>query len=287
MGTTIQEVTAAKARAFLEKNMPFERGVEGVNRPVSLKKVNNYAAEMLKGNWRFTHQGIGFGKKGDLKDGQHRLLAIVQAAEEGATEGELVYEANPKIKIRMLVTEGLDDDIFDKLDIGLSRSSSQVLAIAGYYNQSRLAAAARLLYLYDNHDYKYWRQTSVTNQEILKVVQNTAIAEYAGVSNILGQVGFMGASVMVGSFVCERAFPTGDHLGFVESLKSGANLGLGSPALAFRNYVVRSKANNKIRRDSYTHLALYIKAWNDTCNGVMRDIASFRSGEEFPKPVER
>jgi len=112
MGTVIQEVTVAKARLHLEKNQAFERGTEGTNRPISMRKVNDYAVEMLKGNWRFTHQGIGFSKKGFLIDGQHRLLAILQAAEVGATEGEVEYAPNPKIRIRMLqmLGNGRDGD---------------------------------------------------------------------------------------------------------------------------------------------------------------------------------
>lgn len=287
MGTVILEVTATKARAFLEKNLAFERGVEGTNRPMNLRKVNSYAAEMLKGNWKFTHQGIGFGKKGDLKDGQHRLLAIVQAAEEGATEGEVVYDPNPRIKIRMLVTEGLDDDVFDKLDIGLARSGAQILAIAGYTNQAKLSAAARMLYLFDNHDYKFWKRVQVTNQEILNMVRTTTLNEYLSMAALLGPVGFIGSAVVVGSYVCERAYPEGPHLNFVESLKSGADMGIDDPALALRNYIIRSKSSSKTRRDAFTQLALYIKAWNDSVNGMLRSTVVFRSGEEFPKPVER
>ena len=287
MGTVIQEVTVAKARLHLEKNQAFERGTEGTNRPINLRKVNDYAVEMLKGNWRFTHQGIGFSKKGFLIDGQHRLLAILQAAEVGATEGEVEYAPNPKIRIRMLVTEGLDDDVFDKLDTGLQRRSDQILAIAGYYNQNRLASAARLLYLYDNHDYKFWNRVKVTNQEILNTVRTTDINEYLAISNLLAPVGFMASSVIVGSFLCERSYPTGAHLDFVESLKSGADLTADHPALALRNYVIRSKRSGRIRRDAFVHLALYIKAWNDTCNGMLRQVVAFRSGEDFPKPVER
>lgn len=287
VGTVIQDITVAKAKAYLESNRAFERGVEGTNRPVSLRTVNNFAAEMLKGNWKFTHQGIGFGKKGDLKDGQHRLLAIVQAGEEGATEGEITYDANPKIKIRMLVTEGLDDDIFDKLDIGLQRSSAQILAIAGYNNQTKLAASGRLLYLFDNHDHKYWNRVKVTNQEILKIIRETNLDEYIQIAHQLQPLGFIGSSVTVASYVCERAYPEGPHLTFVESLQTGADLGPEDPALALRNYIMRSKTNGKNRRSAFTQLALYIKAWNDTVNGMRRSVVAFRSGEDFPKPVEK
>src|SRR5689334_16298317 len=119
MKTETHNVTLAKARSWLEHNLPYQRGTHGTNRPISQRKVNQYAADMLADNWRLTHQGIGFSNDGLLKDGQHRLLAVVQAAEEGATEGEMKFEANPKISIPMQVTWGLDEGVFEVLDTGL------------------------------------------------------------------------------------------------------------------------------------------------------------------------
>ncbi len=118
MRTETHDINLTKAREYLAANLPFERGADGTNRPISLKTVNNYALTMLKGNWRHTHQGIAFNLDGHLSDGQHRLLALVQAAEEGATEGETVHPPNPKIKIKFQVTWGLDNDIFKYLMLG-------------------------------------------------------------------------------------------------------------------------------------------------------------------------
>lgn len=287
MQTQTIEITAAKAREFLESNLPFERGKTGTNRPVSIATVNRYALAMLRGDWRLTHQGIGFDTKKNLKDGQHRLLAIVQAAEEGATEGETVLEAQPKIKIKMQVTYGLPDDIFDILDVGLARSSRQILAIAGYANQSHLSAAARLLYIYDEHEFRYWRSIKVTNHQILETVLRSHINDYVPVCSQLTPVGFIAAAATVGYYICERAYPEGPHQAFVEGLITGANMSDDSPALALRNYMIRSKKVGHIRRDSFVHLAMYIKAWNDYVAGTRRDKITWRTGEAFPKPVEK
>jgi hypothetical protein len=281
------EITAAKAREFLESNLSFERGHTGTNRPVSIRTVNRYALSMLKGEWRLTHQGIGFDLKKNLKDGQHRLLAIVQAAEEGATEGETKYDPMPKIKVKMQVTWGLSEDVFDILDTGLARSSNQILAIAGYANQSHLSAAARLLYMFDEHEFKFWRSVKVTNHQVLETVQRSGIDEYIPVCTQLTPMGFIAAAATVGYYVAERAYPDGPHQQFIEDLKTGAGLANDSPALALRNYMIKSRSVGRVRRDAHTHLAMYIKAWNDVVEKRKRDKISWRTGEPFPKPIEK
>lgn len=285
MQTSTVRITASKAHEFLNANLPFERGAEDTNRPVSLRRVNEYALEMLKGNWKHTHQGIGFDKKGHLKDGQHRLLALVQAAEEGAMEGDIKYDPNPKIAINFQVTYGLETDVFDRLDVGLARSSNQILAMAGYPQQLHLAAAARLLYLYQNHDFGHWSRVKVTNRQILDTVQETSLNEYITVVTKLTTIGLIASAATVGYYVCERAMPTGPHEEFISELKDGIGLAGNSPTHVLREYLIRSKGSGKIRREAHIHLALYIKASNDYILGMKRSAISWRKGEDFPEPT--
>ena len=49
------------------------------NRNFDQKEVNKYLRLILENKWKRTHQGIAFDQNGLLIDGQHRLLAIVQA----------------------------------------------------------------------------------------------------------------------------------------------------------------------------------------------------------------
>lgn len=285
MQTQTVKVTAAKAHEYLAANLPFERGKDDTNRPVSLRRVNEYALEMLKGNWKHTHQGIGFDKKGHLKDGQHRLLALVQAAEEGAVEGDTKYDPNPKIWINFQVTFGLDTDVFDRLDVGLARSSNQILAMAGYPQQLHLAAASRLLYLYNNHEYTQWPRVKVTNRQILETVQDTNLQEYIGVVSKLTTIGLIASAATAGYYLCERALPTGPHEEFINELKDGIGLSANSPTRVLREYMIRSKGTGRVRREAPIHLALYIKASNDYINGIKRSTISWRKGEDFPKPT--
>lgn len=76
------------------------------NRAVRKTNVREYAAAMKRGEWRRTHQGIGISKTGRLMDGQHRLLAVVEAG----------------VAVEMMVTTGMEDDDFNILDQHSRRS---------------------------------------------------------------------------------------------------------------------------------------------------------------------
>lgn len=288
MKTEVHEITAKKAREFLDKNPVFERGAEGTNRPVNWRKVNQYAYAMLNGDWRLTHQGIGFSLSGELKDGQHRLYAILQAAEEGAIFGETILPAKPSIKIKMQVTFGLDEDVFDVLDSGLQRSASHVLQIAGYTNAGLLAPSARLLNVFDLYEYKYWQQIRTTNHEVLQIIRRTGLDEYAYIAAELRGIGIIGPSAVVGYYAANRAYPTGPHDDFFDGLITGANMSRDDPRLVLREYYLKSKATSiRARRDASVHLAMYIKGWNDFATGKRRAAISWRSTEPFPRPIEK
>lgn len=69
MRTEIISITPQKSQFMLG----------GVNRPDRPSVVDKYAADMKKGNWKTTHQGIAIDTEGNVIDGQHRLLAIIKA----------------------------------------------------------------------------------------------------------------------------------------------------------------------------------------------------------------
>ena len=87
-----------------------------VNRPKKQQKIKMYAGDIKRGAWPVTGNPIQFGKGGHLLDGQNRLQAIIDS---GAT-------------LRMLVIEGIDDDVFDVIDRGAGRTSTDVLVVLGY-----------------------------------------------------------------------------------------------------------------------------------------------------------
>ena len=103
--TRIELVTPELAAEWLKSNR--------CNRPLSLRQVENIAADIKAGRWRTTHQGAAFGADGSLYDGQHRLHAIVKAG----------------IAVRMAVTRGLDKADLDAIDTGLARRATDIVAM--------------------------------------------------------------------------------------------------------------------------------------------------------------
>lgn len=77
-----------------------------------------------------THQGIAFDKNGILRDGQHRLTAIVDEGRDA----------------KMVVTFGIAPEAFSVMDTGSRRTASDVLEInnrgGGRAWRRRLAASS-------------------------------------------------------------------------------------------------------------------------------------------------
>src|SRR5258706_6744243 len=105
------------------------------NRPLRSTRVTYWTTLIAKGHWRYTHQGIAFDTRGALQDGQHRLAAAVQ---EGHT-------------LDINVSVGMPVDNFAFVDTGTTRSGGDTLAVAGKDNSNTLAAATKLLAIFNKH----------------------------------------------------------------------------------------------------------------------------------------
>ena len=67
----IVKVTPDMASKWLKKNSN--------NRTVSKWLVQNYARQMRENKWQLYGEAIMFDTKGNLMNGQHRLLAVIEA----------------------------------------------------------------------------------------------------------------------------------------------------------------------------------------------------------------
>lgn len=108
METTIELITPEKAAEYLSVNSG--------NRPLRKSHIATLAAEMKRGNWQCTHQGIAFNDQGILIDGQHRLHAVLLS---GAS-------------IEIQVTRGVKapDHLALKIDLSARRSAGDLLKMS-------------------------------------------------------------------------------------------------------------------------------------------------------------
>lgn len=98
----VEKVTPELATHYLKRNVDNYR-------KISKAKAALYAEEMKAGNWQLNGEAIVFDKTGRLKNGQHRLAAVLMAG----------------IPVEMTIIEGVDDGV-SIFDSGLSRSTMQI-----------------------------------------------------------------------------------------------------------------------------------------------------------------
>lgn len=96
---TLELITPQTAETYLS--------AMGRNRPPKAKRIEKYADDMKHDRWRLTHQGIAFNCDGSLKDGQHRLCAILKA---GVSVPMWVYRGLPNDAMRIIDTHGVRTD---------------------------------------------------------------------------------------------------------------------------------------------------------------------------------
>ena len=123
------------------------------NRPVSKSHVNFLAKQIAAGDWVFNGQPIIIANDDDVLDGQHRLMACIEAG----------------IAIEALVIYGVAAEAFKTIDTGKPRTGSDVIALnypkitAGLAKDA--ATACRYCILLESKT--FMPNTRVSNTEIL------------------------------------------------------------------------------------------------------------------------
>lgn len=84
------------------------------NRKVRAMTVQQYADDMKSGRWQANGEPIQFAKNGELKNGQHRLLAVAKSG----------------VSVEMLVVSEVEDDVA-VYDLGAKRNYSDIATFAG------------------------------------------------------------------------------------------------------------------------------------------------------------
>lgn len=121
MKIELKLITPQIALQYLEKNNNI--------RTPDLHRVTRLANSIKRGEWVTTHQGIAFNKLGQLVDGQHRLLAIV--------------EANRSVE--MWVATGVEEDAIAEMDRNTPRNNATLLGVTKRSSEI-VTHISRLLY---------------------------------------------------------------------------------------------------------------------------------------------
>jgi hypothetical protein len=119
--TNVEVITPAVAAEYLRL---YNQG----NRKPNKAQVAYYAKMMSEGEWELNGESIKFSGSGEtlrLLDGQHRLMACVEA----------------NVPFETLVVRDIDEKTFDTLDQGWLRKKGQIFSIANIPNSTNVSSA--------------------------------------------------------------------------------------------------------------------------------------------------
>jgi hypothetical protein len=272
LSISVEMVTPDQAQAWLDRG--------GANRKINKSSVRRLVRAIQIGEWEITGETIKLDRDGRVRDGQHRLTAIIETG-----KGQMC-----------IVVRGIKESAFDKIDTGKSRSAADVLAIHGHTSVTAKSATARGLIVLENiGHYDTSSRTAgpaPSNAQILAYVEaHPEISEAIHLADKLRIEGdFIGGTGLwaIALTLFWRISPEQTEV-FVNSLIEGANLEAGSPILKLRNMYKGSARDWHASGENRERLlANTIKSWNAWRNDQLVQAISWhptgRGAEKFPVP---
>lgn len=252
------DLAPSLAKAMLDVNMD--------NRSIRNVKVTQYAADMAAGNWALNGEPIIISNDGNLNDGQHRCLAVIES----------------NTAIRTTIIFGMERGTRLTVDQGAVRTSGDFLGMEGIANAGLVAAIARVAIAYERGDGKNLLATkNITSTEVRqRVAEDQALANAAtfGHTNAHYSAKFAAGSLVGAAYyILARINPT-DAKTFLERVCRGDGLRMREPAHTLREKLI---AEGKISRER--KLTLIFKAWNFHRRGMK--VAASSLNKELPFPA--
>lgn len=269
---SLEEITPSKAEHYLKKNR--------ANRPVKPGNILKLKNDLQQGNFKLTHQGIAFDWDGNLIDGQHRLMAIIESG----------------ITVSMYVTYNCDPDIFKVIDSGSTRNANDVLKLLGASNYSTITAGIRLiLWTYDRYAVqngfytkKSYKNYTITNAETAAFYSENAknLEDLASKAKYLRSLNtaITPSAVLGFLFLAKQKYGCEEiAYNFIHRIASGAELRNGSVELALSKFIHIRHIDLQGYKKGEFMLMAYIKAFNRYLAGD--SILLFRVGSTDTMPV--
>ena len=215
----VENITPSKAKEYLATNTE--------NRNIRRHKVARYAAMMRAGQWVTNHQGIAFKLDGTLMDGQHRLLAIIDAGVAVRLQVTRNIADLGNIKAMTTVDTGATRSTADQLHVCygvknanvVSAAISTIAALLAPSDATRSLAAPQMLGLLDTYGDRV--------QEV-----STAFAAHFKPG--------MHAPVL-GALALALKVHRNTTVDFIQAVSTGEGLKSGDPALVFRGWLINRR----------------------------------------------
>ena len=257
-------------RALAETVLELNTG----NRRVNRRKVDQLVRQMQSGQFENTGEPIIISAEGIINNGQHRLLAVVEA--------DAVLD--------MDVRFGIPRRAFSKTDTGTSRSIGDVLTIKGVKAVAQVSSTVRLLVLYRRGLPESVREF-VTNDEV-----SQAFDGWRDIESVVAEVNthafpkpVRSTPLYATAFLASRSPAKARLTGWLDAVATGLDVARDNPAYQLRERLMRGvDAPVGTREGQLERFALMIKSWNLFAKGEavarkdFRWTASGRNAEAFP-----
>lgn len=252
---SVHEVTMSptKAKILIRRNAMLMKENPAIKqRKVKRSHVERLAKDMREGRWQFNGETIKLGTDGRIIDGQHRLAACVLADSS----------------FRTLMVEGVDDDTFRSIDIGIVRTGGDLFHIAGRSNGNQLANACVHLWRWECGDSKAFANWNVTPSKLIldEVYQrHPEIEEYIKKSFPVAAVtSSVGLTAVLWYLFAKRDKDLAEL--FFTSLATGLNMNADEPVYKLREKLLKEKASrHRLRVEEIADLVT--RAWTATRKG--------------------
>lgn len=260
----------AMAQAMMERN----KNDEWQNRPQSDKGLKRYIEAMRRG-WQYTGETIVFSGSGRLLNGQHRLVACINAG----------------VRFPCLVAFDVPDDAFKFMDIGIRRTAGHIFSIEGIKNANLVAAIARIVYSYQSSNSWGGRVFSeVENDDLLEFYY-----KHEGIQRSLKHARLLHDLLVkrwAGAchYICaQKNRAEADE--FFECIATGLKLDKKTdPRYVARKRLIDNRGKNPGDKQADAYLAAYVmKAWNARRRGEPLNFIKWRTeqnpNEVFPRAI--
>lgn len=257
-------VTPAMAQDWITKNT-------AKNRRVLDNLVMKYAEDIRADRWQLNGSTIVMSTSGAIIDGQHRLLAIIEAGRAVVT----------------MVASGVDDEAFETIDSGRPRTPSDILSIMGYEHYRDQAQLGRLNVLQNKYGSVIVRGRAVqaTTQEIVEQV-NLHTEEYEKAIHDTSNLRYMFGNGALWQWYYIRLgmIDVSDRDFFFDRLRDGQGLSDDDPIYALRQAMLNARLLHRSMTFEWVG-GMLIKSWNRYRNHERAKTLVFQAVEKYPEPV--
>lgn len=122
--TKVEYITPSVASEYIRHNK--------FNRPLNKRHLDFLSRQMKEGKWVLNGEPIVFDEDGNLSDGQHRLMACI----------------NADVGFYTVVTRGVEKDSFASFDQGKNRSYADIFSIAEIPNANIISSIVNKYFVF-------------------------------------------------------------------------------------------------------------------------------------------